>query len=123
MLTKGPITPFVAGTAVLAVAAARREWRFILRIRPFTGALVLLIVALPWLWLAVREVGFDTLRAAFEREVLNRASEGAEGHSFPPGYYLVTLVVFFFPGSLLVALAFGRLFLLKLPLLSWQLLS
>ena len=110
VLTKGPITPFVAGTAVIAVAVARREWRFILRIRPFTGALVLLIVALPWLWLAVREVGFDTLRAAFEREVLNRASEGAEGHAFPPGYYLVTLVVFFFPGSLLVALAFGRLF-------------
>ncbi|MSR41832.1 MAG: hypothetical protein EXS10_08040 [Phycisphaerales bacterium] len=70
---------------------------------------MLIALGTPWLWLAVREVGWETLRAAFDREVLQRAKEGAEGHAAPPGYYLVTLVAFFFPGSLLVALAFGRL--------------
>ena len=41
--------------------------------------------------------------------MLLRAREGAEGHAFPPGYYLLTIVAFFFPGSLLTGLAFGRL--------------
>ena len=108
ILAKGPITPFVVGSAAFACAAARRDWRFLWRLRPFLGVLVLGALALPWLWLAEREVGWDTLKAAFEREVLDRAREGAEGHAAPPGYYLVTIFAFFFPGSLLVVLGFER---------------
>jgi 4-amino-4-deoxy-L-arabinose transferase-like glycosyltransferase len=109
ILAKGPITPFVAATCAVGAAAARREWRFIWRLRPFFGLVLLAALATPWVWLAAREVGWDTLKAAFEKEVLQRAREGAEGHAAPPGYYLVTLVAFFFPGSLLTGLAFGRL--------------
>ena len=109
ILAKGPITPFVAATCAIGAAAARREWRFIWRLRPFFGLFVLAAMATPWIWLAMREVGWDTLNAAFEKEVLLRAREGAEGHAFPPGYYLLTIVAFFFPGSLLTGLAFGRL--------------
>ena len=109
ILAKGPITPFVAATCAIGCAAARREWRFIWRLRPFFGLAVLAAMATPWIWLAIREVGWETLEAAFEKEVLLRAREGAEGHGFPPGYYLITLVALFFPGSLLTALAFGRL--------------
>ena len=108
VLAKGPITPFVAGTCVLGVAAARRDWWFVWRVRPFTGLVVLLAIALPWIWLAGNEVGWDTLRAAFDKEVLQRAKEGAEGHAAPPGYYIVTLMAFFFPGALLAALGFER---------------
>lgn len=109
VLAKGPITPFVAGSAAVGLAITRREWRFLWRLRPFCGVVVLSAIALPWLWLAVQSVGFDTLKAAFEKEVLLRAREGAEGHGAPPGFYLVTLVVFFFPGSLLTALGFVRM--------------
>jgi hypothetical protein len=109
ILAKGPITPFVAGTCALGCAAARRDWRFIWSLRPFTGAAVLAAIAVPWVWLAGNEVGWDTLRAAFDKEVLQRAKEGAEGHAAPPGYYVVTLMAFFFPGALLAALAFERI--------------
>ena len=109
ILAKGPITPFVAGTCALGCAAARRDWRFIWSLRPFTGAAVLAAIAVPWVWLAGNEVGWDTLRAAFDKEVLQRAKEGAEGHAAPPGYYVVTLMAFFFPGALLAALGFERL--------------
>jgi 4-amino-4-deoxy-L-arabinose transferase-like glycosyltransferase len=111
MLAKGPITPFVVGSCAFVCAAARRDWRFLWRLRPFTGIAVLACIAVPWVVLAAREVGWETLREAFRAEVLDRAKEGAEGHGAPPGYYLITLVAFFFPGSLLTALAFGRLFL------------
>ncbi|MFZ9881150.1 MAG: ArnT family glycosyltransferase [Phycisphaerales bacterium] len=109
ILAKGPITPFVAGTCALGCAAARRDWRFLWRLRPVTGLVVLMALAAPWILLAVREVGWDTLKAAFDREVLQRAREGAEGHGAPPGYYLVTVFAFFFPGSLLVVLGFERM--------------
>lgn len=108
ILAKGPITPFVAGSAAFSCALARRDWRFLWRLRPLLGVAVLAAIALPWLWLAQREVGWDTLKAAFEREVLQRAREGAEGHAAPPGYYLLTIFAFFFPGALLVVLGFER---------------
>ncbi len=85
ILAKGPITPFVAATCAIGCAAARREWRFIWRLRPFFGLAVLAAMATPWIWLAIREVGWETLEAAFEKEVLLRAREGAEGHGIPPG--------------------------------------
>jgi len=108
VLAKGPITPFVAGTCALGCAAARRDWRFIWRIRPITGIVVLAAIAVPWIWLAGNEVGWDTLRAAWDKEVVQRAKEGAEGHAAPPGYYAVTLIAFFFPGALLAALGLER---------------
>jgi 4-amino-4-deoxy-L-arabinose transferase-like glycosyltransferase len=108
ILAKGPITPFVAATAAIGCAAARRDWIFIWRLRPFTGIAVLAAIAVPWIWLAGNEVGWDTLRAAFDKEVLQRAKEGAEGHAAPPGYYAVTLIAFFFPGALLAALGLER---------------
>ena len=108
VLAKGPITPFVAGTCALGCAAARRDWRFIWRLRPFTGIVVLAAIAVPWIWLAGNEVGWDTLRAAWDKEVVQRAKEGAEGHAAPPGYYAVTLIAFFFPGALLAALGLER---------------
>lgn len=108
VLAKGPITPFVAGTCALGCAAARREWRFIWRLRPITGVIVLCAIAVPWIWLAGNEVGWDTLRAAWDKEVVQRAKEGAEGHAAPPGYYAVTLIAFFFPGALLAALGLER---------------
>ncbi|MEY5060212.1 MAG: hypothetical protein RIS45_133 [Planctomycetota bacterium] len=108
ILAKGPITPFVAATAAIGCAAARRDWIFIWRLRPFTGLAVLSAIAVPWIWLAGNEVGWDTLRAAFDKEVVQRAKEGAEGHAAPPGYYVVTLIAFFFPGALLAALGLER---------------
>jgi 4-amino-4-deoxy-L-arabinose transferase-like glycosyltransferase len=111
MLAKGPITPYVVATCAFVCAAARRDWRFLWRLRPFTGLAVLAFLAVPWVLLAAREVGWDTLWQAFREEVVDRAKQGAEGHGAPPGYYLITLVAFFFPGSLVTALAFGRLYL------------
>jgi 4-amino-4-deoxy-L-arabinose transferase-like glycosyltransferase len=109
ILAKGPPTPFVVGTCAVGCAAARRDWRFLWRLRPITGLLVLASIALPWLALVVREVGWDTVLAAFNKEVLQRAQEGAEGHAAPPGYYLLTIMAFFFPGALVAALGFERM--------------
>ena len=109
ILAKGPITPFVAGSCALVCTAARRDWRFLWRLRPFTGIVVLAALALPWFALVARELGIEALEAAFRREVLDRAREGAEGNGAPPGYYLLTIMAFFFPGALLLALGFERL--------------
>ena len=105
ILLKGPITPFVLGSTVLCMAAATRRWSWIVRSQPWTGAVIVLAVVVPWVILAAREIGGNTIAGAIRREVFERAGSGMEGHWAPPGYHLVLLPVLFFPGSLLTGLA------------------
>jgi 4-amino-4-deoxy-L-arabinose transferase-like glycosyltransferase len=105
VLLKGPITPFVLGSTALCMAAATRSWRWIIRLQPWTGAVIVLAFVVPWVVLAAREIGGDTIAGAIRREVFERAGSGMEGHWAPPGYHLVLLPVLFFPGSLLTGLA------------------
>ncbi len=105
VLLKGPITPFVFASTVVCMAAATREWRWLLRLQPWLGVTVIAAMVLPWLMQAAHEIGGDTVWGAIRREVFERAGGGMEGHWAPPGYHLVLLPVLFFPGSLLTALA------------------
>jgi 4-amino-4-deoxy-L-arabinose transferase-like glycosyltransferase len=66
---------------------------------------IVLAIVVPWVILAAREIGGDTIAGAIRREVFERAGSGMEGHWAPPGYHLVLLPVLFFPGSLLTGLA------------------
>lgn len=58
----------------------------------------------PWLYaMEQRDPGY-TLRI-LGKEIVNRSREAQEGHTGPPGYYLLTIWGTFFPWSLLLPLA------------------
>jgi len=108
VLVKGPVTPVVVGGAAFALAWWGREWSWLWRLRPFSSLAAMVAVAMPWVFLAARELGWDVLWARVLEETVGRASEPAEGHSGPPGYHLVLLVGLFWPGSLLAGLGLLR---------------
>ena len=86
-----------SGKAWLAAIA---WWR---RLRPLAGILIFAAVVTPWVALvAHREKEF--LPAMFGN-VSKHAASGAEGHAAPPGYYLVSVWIFFLPWSILLPLA------------------
>lgn len=113
-LTKGPVVLGIQLTTMIVLAAidAFRDrqgigravgwWR---HTRPLTGLLILAVVCGPWLYLVhQREPTF--LTQAVSKDVIERMKQGQEGHSGPPGYYLLTLFGTFFPWSLLLPLTF-----------------
>ena len=108
MLAKGPITPMVVLLTAVTLALWTRRAGWLWRLRPISGLLTALIVFLPWVFLAVGAVGFETLRDIAYDEVVVRSASGRESHGAPPGYHLVLLVALLWPGSLLTGLAFGR---------------
>ena len=108
MLAKGPITPMVVLLTAVTLALWTRRAGWLWRLRPISGLLTALIVFLPWVFLAVGAVGYETLRDIAYDEVVVRSSTGRESHGAPPGYHLVLLVALLWPGSLLTGLAFGR---------------
>ena len=108
MLAKGPITLMIVLLTILVLAAWSRQWHWALRIRPFTGALIVLAVFVPWVVLAANAVGLSTLWEIAYDEVFVRSTTGRESHGAPPGYHLVLLTVLLWPGTLVTGIALGR---------------
>jgi len=111
VLSKGPITPLVAGLTVVAlcvVAGVRtgggsggRSWLW--RLQPWVGVVVVSAVVSPWLFAIDRAIGLREYWAiVYEEFVVRGASGSREGHFAPPGFHLVLAAVLLWPGSLVL---------------------
>jgi 4-amino-4-deoxy-L-arabinose transferase-like glycosyltransferase len=101
VMTKGPITPMVAGLAALCLSIATRRWGWLLALRPALGVLVVAAAIGPWVAGVAQHVGWHEYWSRIYDETIGRSVSAKEGHWGPPGYHLVLLVVLFWPGSLL----------------------
>jgi 4-amino-4-deoxy-L-arabinose transferase-like glycosyltransferase len=92
------------GAAALTPALSRSTGRGSMAIailKSLVGVGVLIAVVGPWCYLVEQRCpGF--LTDAFRHEVIDRSTNPQEGHSGPPGYYLLTIWPMFFPWSLLL---------------------
>ena len=100
ILLKGPITPMVAGLAVVTLAALDRRARWLLVLRPAWGVVLMLAVVLPWFV----AIGLATHGAFFNDAVggdLGRKlASGDDAHGAPPGLHLLLLPLLAFPATL-----------------------
>ncbi len=103
VMAKGPVTPAVVGMTVVFHSLARREWRWIGRLRPLMGALIMATIVGPWVYLVGSRVGWAAYLWTITDETVGRSLVVKEGHWGPPGYHLALTTVLFWPGSLLSA--------------------
>ena len=108
ILAKGPITPMVVLLAVTTLCVMTRSVRWFRATRPLLGLLIVTLVIAPTIWAVARHIGWDQFVETIQREVLGRSGSAREGHFGPPGYHLLLMVGFFWPGSMLVGLSFLR---------------
>lgn len=108
ILAKGPITPMIAILTAIALSIVSRNARWLIKLRPILGLLVVAAIVGPWVYLVAHRVGWHTYWTTVYDETLGRSTEAKESHWGPPGYHVVLLPVLFWPGSLLTAAAFVR---------------
>lgn len=101
IMTKGPITPMVAGFTAIGLSAATGRWRWLLRLRPELGVIIVAAAVAPWVWGVARQVGWDVYIATIKDEVWGRSLSPREGHWGPPGYHTLLMPLLLWPGSLL----------------------
>jgi len=104
VLVKGVIV-MVVGAAILALWLVDREVWWLRRLRPARGLPLLLAIILPWLIaiaIATKGAFFGT---AVGHEFLGKAGTGQESHGAPPGYFLATFWLSFWPWAPLVFLS------------------
>ena len=105
ILLKGPITPMVAGLTGIALSLWDRRWRWLGRLRPGWGVLLMVLTVLPWFV----AIGLAT-HGAFFREAIggdlgNKLASGDDAHGAPPGLHLLLLPLLAFPSSFAVLYA------------------
>ncbi len=102
VLVKGPVIAGVLGATAIAVSLWDRDWRWLLRTRPFLGLVITAFVVLPWaVAIAVHSHG-AFYRQSLGHDFANKLVSGQESHGAPPGYYLALLTLTLWPASLFV---------------------
>ncbi|QQS08622.1 MAG: glycosyltransferase family 39 protein [Phycisphaerales bacterium] len=100
IMTKGPVTPMVVVLGAIAFSIASREWRWWRTLGPWWGVPLACAVALPWVLLVVREIGFDEYWKTIRAETIGRAGSAAEGHGGFPGYHILLMPLVLGAGSI-----------------------
>ncbi len=103
VLVKGPVAPLLALLTALSLAAADREARWLLDLKPVWGAALLLAVVGPWLYLVSRATQGAYLSESLGHDFLDKLTGAQESHGVPPGAYALLLALTFWPGSLFLA--------------------
>lgn len=100
LMLKGPIVLIPGLGTPLALSLTERHlvlWR---RLRPQWGWLVMVAVGLPWC-IAINLVSHGAFFShAVGHNLLGKIGHAQESHGFPPGYYLLTFLLAFWPGAL-----------------------
>ncbi|MBC8129069.1 MAG: glycosyltransferase family 39 protein [Rhizobiaceae bacterium] len=101
ILIKGPITLLASVLTILALLVIERDGRWLARLRPLRGGLLMSLIVLPWLVLITVESGGAFWQESVGRDLLGKVVEGQESHGFPPGYFALTYSLFFWPFGLM----------------------
>jgi 4-amino-4-deoxy-L-arabinose transferase-like glycosyltransferase len=103
VLVKGPVTPMVAGLAVVSLVAV--DWRtrsasWLRTLRPRWGVPLLLAVVLPWFIAIGITTGGKFFVDSIGGDLGAKLASGDDSHGGPPGLHLLLLPLLFFPFSI-----------------------
>lgn len=104
LLIKGPVTPLIAILTIVTLWIADRRAGirsgFIAHLRPALGLPLALLIAAPW-FIAVSLGDSAFLKEAVGQDLLPKLIGGQEAHGAPPGYYLLTITLTYWPAALI----------------------
>ncbi|WP_084397210.1 ArnT family glycosyltransferase [Henriciella aquimarina] len=101
-LIKGPVITLVAGLAILVLWMwDRRDHDWMRSLAWWPGPLISVLMVLPWLILIQMATHGTYVEGAVGKDLKDKLVSASEGHGGLPGYHLMHLPAWFFPGILL----------------------
>ena len=101
-LVKGPIAPMISALTGLGLLISERRFGWILRIRPFIGAAILVAIVAPWAVAIHNATDGRFFADAVGGDMLGKVGEAQEHHAGPPGYHTLLVWVLFWPAAALI---------------------
>ncbi len=97
VLIKGPLLPLVMALCTVVLWVRDRDARWFGQMRPFKGLVLVALIVLPWLFLILLKSGNAFLEASVGQDMLAKIGGAQEKHGAPPGAYLATFWLVFWP--------------------------
>jgi 4-amino-4-deoxy-L-arabinose transferase-like glycosyltransferase len=105
ILDKGPIGPMTAGLALLALAVADRDGRWIRRLGWGWGLILVALIVGPWAAAITVSTDGGFWTGAVGGDLAPKLAGGHETHGAPPGLHALLLPLLFFPGAFILPAA------------------
>ncbi|MBC6403070.1 MAG: glycosyltransferase family 39 protein [Hyphomonadaceae bacterium] len=102
IMIKGPVAPALLIITLITLAVWERGTSWMKRILSGPGIIVALLLTVPWAILIHLETDGAFFRDAIGGDFAPKLVSGQEKHGALPGYYLLTLPILFFPGTLIL---------------------
>lgn len=102
VLIKGPLILMVVGLTMISLCLVNRSARWLAPLRAGRGIPLMLLVVLPWLVAITYKSQGAFWRESVGHDLLAKAAGGQESHGAPPGFYLGTVFVTFWPWAVLL---------------------
>ncbi len=102
ILIKGPIVPMVSLLTIVTLVIADRSGRWLLRLRPITGFILTVAIALPWFIAVNNATEGAFVGTAIKTDLLPKLLGAQEAHGGFPGLYLLLALLLMWPASLVV---------------------
>lgn len=110
VLTKGPVGIVLPVLIITAFLIYLGNWREVLgEIQLLKGSLIFCVIALPWYVLVIWKNGNAFIDSFFGYHNVERFTQVVNRHSAPWYFYFLVVLVGFFPWSIYLPLAIGRL--------------
>jgi 4-amino-4-deoxy-L-arabinose transferase-like glycosyltransferase len=100
ILIKGPITPLVGLVTILTLIVVDRQVSILRCLRLHLGIPLVAVIVCPWAIAITLATDGAFFSDALRSDLLPKLISGHESHGFLPGYYLLLVVLTFWPGSL-----------------------
>jgi 4-amino-4-deoxy-L-arabinose transferase-like glycosyltransferase len=109
ILAKGPVGIVIPGLIILCFALYLGDfWQLWREMRPMSGILIILAIALPWYILVTLANGQTYIDSFFGYHNFQRFTEVVNKHSAPWYFYFIVVLVGFAPWSIYLPLAIAR---------------
>jgi 4-amino-4-deoxy-L-arabinose transferase-like glycosyltransferase len=105
ILVKGPVAPLLSLLTIAALAIADRRARWLAGLRALWGLPLCALLVAPWFIAIQSSTGGNYLGEALGQDFFGKLFGAQESHGAPPGYFLLLLMLTFWPGSLFLAIA------------------
>ncbi len=102
ILLKGPPGPVLALLTAGCLSIADRDIRWVKRLRPLAGMLIVAAIVAPWLIAVQQATAGRFISDSLAHDLLPKLAGAQESHGAPPGYYLAMVIASFWPGSLFI---------------------
>ncbi len=108
ILIKGPIIILFTIMPLLVFSLLKKKnfFKYFWSIKAFS---LFLIISLPWFILINIKSGGIFWDESVGNDLFNKIRSGQESHGFPPGYYSLLILIFFWPGSIFLVNSIGSL--------------